>query len=1623
MKSKHWQKLFAITQVALAALMFLSGSDCFAQTITALPSDGSFSQESGPQGGLRYQRKFYLITSAELKASGLKASSLRSIGFTNGVAQDAITTGRFNLYLQNTTDTVSRIDTNWVYITSPSNFYKATGLFPGNYEWQITSACATASIDTASYQFSTDDGNPCKRPTSFKTDSITASSAFFSWVSPVSSVTKYVVQYSAVEAINWISDTVSTNYYKAQGLTAGKYYQWRVQTLCSGGLFSASSPADAAFATTGSCNAPSGLTTGGITDTSAAVAWSAASGATYYTIQYRRAGTASWLGTSTSSTSIKITGLKSGTSYEWQVATVCAAGTGAYIAGTRYTTTGTSKCYAPGNLSVDSITANSAKLTWSTQPNTSLYNIRYRLKQSISWTNALKGMDTVHVVRDSITIPNVTGSYLIAFNAAGTFAYSDGGLYVAWEYTNDSGKVSTFNTTLSNSRKTPILSFSARNGIYDATHLSVLTSTDVRPETIFGSSSLVDVAEVSSVYALGYNAAPFSNPTPISALITNNSSANKSFVVTLTIKSAANTTAPYTASQNVTVDAGLSSIVTFANVSRSVQGTDSIIVSIPIQTNENVINNNSSYYLQKNNNTLVGYADGASSITSAGFDTLSGLLLNKYKMNGCGKINSAQVFLTSSAKNKSLYAVLLNASDSIIATSSAFTPDSTQVNRYHSFYFATKAILKNTDYYIGLAQTATKPGYFPVGVQYESKIRSGAYYRADLNGGNLKDSANIGRLMILAEVIQGVDAPVIVGRTILCAGATDSLLVKSRSVRYADAVVAFSSQRSFTDFSASQILGAPNVYPDYGPSANSWISNSADASREYITLKFFNSAPINYIDIFETYNLGAVDTVFVKNPATGNFEAVYSSTALSKNTSPLTSRINRITFPTTGYNVSEVRLALNSPAVSGFNAIDAVGIGLISNPPTFASLAWSPGGATTSKITISSSGTYIVSVMNGDGCAAADSIIVTTPASIIPSITPAGAVSFCTGDSIKLTSSQAYGNIWSTGDTTRSIIVRKSGSDSLTYFDGCGNRQSNTVIVLVNPLPVATITGVRFICSGGSTTLDAGSGYSSYKWSTGATTQTITASSQGVYSVTVVNGNGCSGNASVTVNVAQSPTPVITGNTRFCPGSSTTLNAGAGYTAYAWSTTATTNTISVNSAATYSVVVTDNNGCTGSASVTTSALTPPTPTISGTLSFCAGNATTLDAGVGYASYLWSTGETNHSIAATAVQTYSVTVKDNNGCTGSASATTTSESSTPATPGPITGAAFNVCNSTQTYSINPVSNASRYVWTLPNGSTIDTASTSIMVNFGSGFSSGNIIVAAANSCGQSSSLNPRTLTIQGSPARPGSISGITTGVCSKTNVTYSIAAVSGAASYMWTLPTGATIASGGSTTATPNITINFTNTFTSGYICVTANNSCGSSTASCLSVSSKPVINGTIAGPTSVCAKQSGIIYSIPAATGAISYTWTVPALAIIKSGDGTNTITVDFSTKGGNVTVTPNNTCGSTSAQSMAVTVTNCVKQSTATPAPVQQALAPVIQQMTAYPNPARGIVILAFEGMQAGKYQLTVSDAVGKAVRSSNIFIEAKTAKVDMSGLARGLYTIWVSNGTKRSVFKIILQ
>lgn len=182
-----------------------------------------------------------------------------------------------------------------------------------------------------------------------------------------------------------------------------------------------------------------------------------------------------------------------------------------------------------------------------------------------------------------------------------------------------------------------------------------------------------------------------------------------------------------------------------------------------------------------------------------------------------------------------------------------------------------------------------------------------------------------------------------------------------------------------------------------------------------------------------------------------------------------------------------------------------------------------------------------------------------------------------------------------------------------------------------------------------------------YLWSPGgATTSSITATAAGNYTVTVNSSNGCSATSAATVVIINPPpTATITagGATTFCTGGSVTLTASAG-SSYLWSNGATTQAITVSTAGSYNVRVTNASGCFATSAntiVTVNPLPVATITTSGPTTFCTGGSVVLTTSPG-ASYLWSTGSTAASINVTTAGSYTVTVTNVTGCSATSVAT-------------------------------------------------------------------------------------------------------------------------------------------------------------------------------------------------------------------------------------------------------------------------------------------------------------------------------------------------------------------------------
>ena len=542
------------------------------------------------------------------------------------------------------------------------------------------------------------------------------------------------------------------------------------------------------------------------------------------------------------------------------------------------------------------------------------------------------------------------------------------------------------------------------------------------------------------------------------------------------------------------------------------------------------------------------------------------------------------------------------------------------------------------------------------------------------------------------------------------------------------------------------------------------------------------------------------------------------------------------------------------------------------------SYSWNTG-ATTSVIVVSpTSTTAYTATVTLSGC---DSIPapVTVTVNSLPAASISGNNTICQGQSTTLTASGGGTYAWNTGATTAPITVSPTTGTSYTVTvtgaNGCTNIATSSVTV--STAPTASVSAASTtVCSGSSTTLTA-SGGSSYSWSTGATTNPIVVSptSATTYTVTVSNGS-CSSTTTITVSTNSLPTAAIGGSANICSGDAATLTASGG-TGYSWNTGATTAVInpSPTTSTTYTVVVSNANGCTDTATFTVNVLAPPVASVSGNTTICSGQSATLSASGG-GNYSWNTGATTSSITVspTSGTTYTVVVSAGS-CSDVATASVTVNPSPNAS---INTASTSLCagqNATLT-----ATGGGTYSWS--------TGTTSNPIIVSPTAAASYTVVVSNGSCSSTATVS---LTVN-SPVTAGVTSSGASTICSGTNATLT---ASGGGTYSWT--TGST--------SNPIVVSPSTGTT---YSVIVSNGTCSDTAALTISVNPSPTASVSATG-SSICAGQSATL----TATGGGTYAWNTGATTAVIS------VTLSASTNY-TVTVTAANGCTAVATASIAVT-------------------------------------------------------------------------------------------------------
>jgi hypothetical protein len=246
---------------------------------------------------------------------------------------------------------------------------------------------------------------------------------------------------------------------------------------------------------------------------------------------------------------------------------------------------------------------------------------------------------------------------------------------------------------------------------------------------------------------------------------------------------------------------------------------------------------------------------------------------------------------------------------------------------------------------------------------------------------------------------------------------------------------------------------------------------------------------------------------------------------------------------------------------------------------------------------------YAASVNNTTLCESATRTAVMLTINTVPGATASagGPTTFCQGGSVVLTASSGTTYSWSNGATSQSITVTTAGNYTCTVTTATCISTTSAITVTVNPKPTASVTagGPTVMCQPNTVVLTASAG-SSWLWSNGATTQSITVSTSGNYTVTITNASGCVSDASAAIPVTVSPQPSVSISaapyTRLMPGLTTTLTANVtppGVYNYVWMKNGTvvpgasvsTLVVTPDQLGNYTVTVTNAGNCSNTAAL------------------------------------------------------------------------------------------------------------------------------------------------------------------------------------------------------------------------------------------------------------------------------------------------------------------------------------------------------------------------------------------------------------------------------------------------------
>ena len=394
----------------------------------------------------------------------------------------------------------------------------------------------------------------------------------------------------------------------------------------------------------------------------------------------------------------------------------------------------------------------------------------------------------------------------------------------------------------------------------------------------------------------------------------------------------------------------------------------------------------------------------------------------------------------------------------------------------------------------------------------------------------------------------------------------DSILIKGSNIQNTTGMSTFSKVIDITNASADFTSGNTTLYN----TISYIVKPSVKITTTILTGNEIGNLKMDLKDLILTENTTyswQLNNILLQEKNTPNIDVTEPGTYKVTTVSNCGTAENTLTISKADVPSNKINVVGNLTFCEGESVkLSADGIG---------TYAWS-NNKTTNEIVVTTPGTFSLNIKNDYCTVSSDPIVVNVIPKPSTKVNVFGNLNLCEGESVKLSAEGIGSYLWSNNETSKEIVLTKSGSYTLNIKNEYCNVNSTPIVVnvIAKPSNKVNVSGNLTFCQGDSVKLSA-DGMGSYMWTNGKTTKEIVVKDAGTYTLNIKN-DYCNVNSSpivVSVNSKPSNKVNVSGNLTFCEGDSIILDA-VGEGTYKWSNGNTNKSIIVKEPGKYTVTIT-----------------------------------------------------------------------------------------------------------------------------------------------------------------------------------------------------------------------------------------------------------------------------------------------------------------------------------------------------------------------------------------------------------------------------------------------------------------